>query len=85
MLAWRASKPNSPLNDLFLSKIPNGSTRSRAEGTIEVPPPNTKNMAVWNMARTWNAIPDLGRVAKSEGRAKKIVRMLVKSLVIRYV
>ena len=41
--------------------------------------PNTKNLALWNMAVTWNAIPDLG-LAKSEGRAKKIVKKFVKSL-----
>ena len=45
--------------------IPNGSTRSKAAGKIEVPAPNTKNLAVWNMAMTWNAIPDL-RLAKSD-------------------
>ena len=58
---------------------PNGCTRSKAAGKIEVPPPNTKNLALWNMAVTWNAIPDL-RVAKSEGKAKQIVRKFVKSL-----
>ena len=79
MLAWRASKPCSPLHDLFVSMIPNGATRSKAAGKIEVPAPNTKNLALWNMATTWNAIPDL-RVAKSEGMAQKIVRKFVKSL-----
>ena len=79
MLAWRASKPESPLQDLFMDMIPNGSTRSRAAGKIEVPAPNTRNLALWNMAVTWNAIPDL-RVAKSEGMAKKIVRKFVRSL-----
>ena len=79
MLAWRASKPESPLHDLFMDMIPNGSTRSRAAGKIEVPAPNTRNLAVWNMAVTWNAIPDL-RVAKSEGMARKIVRKFVESL-----
>ena len=79
MLAWRASKPTSPLHDLFLDMIPNGCTRSRAAGKIEVPAPNTKNLAVWNMATTWNAIPDL-RLAKSEGKAKQVVRKFVKSL-----
>ena len=59
--------------------IPNGSTRSGAAGKIEVPAPNTKNLAVWNMATTWNAIPDL-RLAKSEGKAKQVVRKFVKSL-----
>ena len=79
MLAWRASKADSPLHDLFQSMIPSGSTRSKAAGKIEAPPPNTKNLAVWNMAVTWNAIPDL-RMAKSEGKAKQIVRKFVKSL-----
>ena len=74
MLAWRANKPDSPLHDVFKSMIPKGCTRSKAAGKVEVPEPNTKNLA-----GTWNAIPDL-RVVKSEGRAKKIVRKFVKSL-----
>ena len=79
MLAWRASNPKSPLHSLFQSMIPNGCTRSKAAGKIEVPPPNTKNLAVWNLAVTWNAIPDL-RIAKSEMKAKQIVKKFVKSL-----
>ena len=79
MMAWRASNPDSPLHSLFLSMLPTGSTRSRAAGKIEVPAPNTKNLAVWNMAMTWNALPDL-RVAKSEWKARKIVKQFVKSL-----
>ena len=80
MLAWRASKPESPLHDLFLSMVPHGSsTRSRAAGKIEVPAPNTKNLALWNLATVWNAIPDL-RLAKSEGKARQIVRKYVKSV-----
>ena len=63
----------------FLGMVPNRSTRSKAAGKIEVPPPNTKNPALWNMATAWNAIPDL-MVAKSEGKAKQIVRKFVKSL-----
>ena len=59
--------------------LPSGSTRSKAAGKIEVPPPNTKNLAIWNIAMTWNAIPDL-RVAKSEGKAKQVVRKFVRSL-----
>ena len=59
--------------------LPSGSTRSKAAGKIEVPPPNTKNLAIWNMAMTWNAIPDL-RVTKSEGKAKQVVRKFVRSL-----
>ena len=43
------------------------------------PGPNTKNLAVWNMATAWNAIPDL-RAARSEGKAKQVVRKFVKSL-----
>ena len=38
MLAWRASKPTSPLHDLFLDMVPNGRTRSKAAGKLEVPP-----------------------------------------------
>ena len=79
MLAWRAIKSESPLHDLFQSMLPNGSTRSKAAGKIEIPAPNTRNLALWNMAVTWNAIPDL-RVAKSEGKAKQVVRKFVKSL-----
>ena len=79
MLAWRASKPSSPLHSLFKSMIPTGGTRSRTAGKIEIPAPNTKNLALWNMATTWNAISDL-RAAKSEGKAKQIVRKFVKSL-----
>ena len=79
MLAWKASRPESPLHEVFLSMVPNGSTRSRTTGKIEVPPPNTKNLALWNMAMTWNAIPDL-RLAKSEGKAKQVVRKFVKFL-----
>ena len=45
MLAWRASKVQSPLHDLFMSMLPNGCTRSKAAGKIEVPVPNTKNLA----------------------------------------
>ena len=79
MMAWRASQPNSPLYGLFQSMLPAGCTRSKAAGKIEVPAPNTKNLAVWNMAVTWNALPDL-RVAKSEWKARKIVKKFVKSL-----
>ena len=79
MLAWRASMPKSPLNGLFQSMMPHGRTRSRAANKIEVPSPNTKNLALWNMATVWNAIPDL-RMAKSEGKAKQIVRKFVKSI-----
>ena len=79
MLAWRASMPESPLNGIFQSMMPHGNTRSRAAGKIEVPSPNTKNLALWNMATAWNAIPDL-RVAKSEGKAKQVIRKFVKSL-----
>ena len=79
MLAWRASNPKSPLHELFLSMIPKGSTRSKTAGKIEVPAPNTKNLALWNLATTWNAIPDL-RLAKSKGKAKQAVKKFVKSL-----
>ena len=79
MLAWRASKHDSPLHDLFQDLLPNGCTRSRAAGKLEVPAPDTRNLALWNMATTWNAIPDL-RMAKSEGKAKQIVRKFVKTI-----
>ena len=59
--------------------IPNGSTRSKVSGKIEVPAPNTKNLAVWNIAMTWNAIPDL-RLAKSEGKDRQIIKKFVKCL-----
>ena len=45
MLAWRSSKPGNPLHDLFKSMVPHGSTRNKAAGKIEVPAPNTKNLA----------------------------------------
>ena len=78
MLAWRASKPESPLHSLFQSMVPNGSTRNKAAGNIEVPAPNIKNLALWNIAVTWNAIPE----AKSEGKARRIVRKFVSALLI---
>ena len=73
LLAWRASKTSSPLHGIFKEMIPLGSTRSKTAGMLEVPAPNTKNLALWNMATAWNAIPAL-RMAKSEGEAKRIVR-----------
>ena len=79
MLAWRSAKPGHPLHDLFASLKPRGSTRSMAAGLLQVPPPDTKNLALWNMATVWNAIPDL-RAAKSEGAAKKIVKKFVRAL-----
>ena len=79
MLAWRASQPKSPLHEVFQSMLPSGCTRSKTAGKIEVPAPNTRNLALWNMAVTWNAIPDL-RIAKSEGMARKIVKNFEKSL-----
>ena len=79
MLAWRAAEPGHPLHDLFVSLKPRGSTRSMAAGLLQVPSPDTKNLALWNMASVWNAIPDL-RAAKSEGMAKRIVKKFVRSL-----
>ena len=79
MLAWRASKSQSPLNSIFQEMLPRGSTRSKAAGELEVPAPNTKNLALWNMARSWNSIPAL-RTAKSVGEAKRIVQKFVKTL-----
>ena len=79
MLSWRVSKASSPLHGLFKDTLPLGNNRSKAAGKLEVPAPNTKNLALWNMAVTWNAIPDL-RAAKSVGKAKQAVRKFVKSL-----
>ena len=79
MLAWRASKPDRLLYGLFQSMLPNNScSRSSAAGKLEVPEPNTRNLALWNMATTWNAIPDL-RIAKSEWKANQIVKKFAKS------
>ena len=52
MLAWKASKPSSPLHGLFKDMMPLGNTRSKAAGKLEVPAPNTKNLSLWNMAVT---------------------------------
>ena len=75
MLAWRASQKGHPLHDLFCSMKPRGNTRSKEAGVLEVPPPDTKNLALWNLATMWNAMPEL-RAAKTEGTAKKAVRKL---------
>ena len=79
MLAWRAADSGHPLHGLFAALKPRGSTRSNEAGLLQVPPPDTKNLALWNMAKVWNAIPDL-RAAKSEGVAKKVVKKFVHSL-----
>ena len=79
MVAWRASKPDRFLHCLINGMLPTGNTRSRAAGKIEVRTPDTRNLAVWNIAVIWNALPDL-RVAKSEWKAKKIVQKFVKAL-----
>ena len=79
MVAWRASKPDRFLHCLINGMLPTGNTRSRAAGKIEVPTPDTRNLAVWNIAVIWNALPDL-RVAKSEWKAKKIVQKFVNAL-----
>ena len=79
MLAWRAADSNHPLHELFADLQPRGSTRSKEAGLLHVPPPSTKNLALWNMATVWNAIPEL-RAAKSEGMAKKVVKNFVRSL-----
>ena len=42
MLAWRASKPQSPLYSTFQEMLSRGSTRSKAAGELQVPAPNTK-------------------------------------------
>ena len=52
MLAWRASKASSPLHGFFKDMMPLCNTRSKAAGKLEVPAPNTKNLALWNMAVT---------------------------------
>ena len=79
MLAWRAANPDHPLHDLFVALRPRGNTRGKEAGLLQVPPPDTKNLALWNMATAWNAIPEL-RAAKSEGRAKRIVKNFVCSV-----
>ena len=56
MLAWRASKPGNTLHDLFQEMSPRGCTRNRTVGNMEVPAPNTRNVALWNMATTWNML-----------------------------
>ena len=79
MLALRASKPQSPLYSNFQEILPKGSTKSKAAGELMVPAPNTKNLALWNMARAWYAISAL-RAAKSVGKAKKAVQKFVETL-----
>ena len=79
MLAWRSSQRGHPLHDLFTSMRPRGSTRRKKEGLLEVPAPDTKNLALWNMAKMWNAMPDL-RAAKTEGAAKKAIKKFLPSI-----
>ena len=79
MLPWRAAEPGHPLHDLLASLKPRGNTRSNEAGLLQIPSPDTKNLALWNMATVWNAIPDL-RAARSEGVAKRIVKKFVRSL-----
>ena len=79
MLAWRAADSGHPLHDLFASLKPRGNTRGKEAGLLQVPPPDTKNLALWNMATVWNAMPDL-RAAKSEGAAKRVVKKFVRSI-----
>ena len=79
MLAWRAAEPGHPLHDLFATLKPRGSTRSKEAGILQVPSPDTKNLALWNMATVWNAIPEL-RAARSEGAAKRAVKKFVSSM-----
>ena len=79
MLAWRAAEPGHPLHDLFATLRPRGNTRSNEAGLLQVPPPDTKNLALWNMATVWNAMPEL-RAAKSEGAAKRFVKKFVRSV-----
>ena len=79
VLAWRADDPDHPLHELFADLQPRGNTRNKEAGLLKVPPPDTKNLALWNMATTWNAMPEL-RAAKSEGAAKRVVKKFVRSL-----
>ena len=79
MLAWRAAEPGHPLHDLLATLKPRGNTRSNEAGLLQVPRPDTKNLALWNMATAWNAIPEL-RTAKSEGAAKRAVKKFVRSV-----
>ena len=79
MLAWRAAEPGHPLHELFASLEPRGSTRSKEAGLLHIPSPDTKNLALWNMATVWNAMPEL-RAAKSEGAARRVVKKFVLSV-----
>ena len=79
MLAWRAAEPGHPLHELFATLVPRSSTRNKEAGLLQLPPPDTKNLALWNMATVWNAIPEL-RAAKSEGAAKRAVKKFVRSV-----
>ena len=49
MLAWRASKPSSPLHSLFKSMIPTGGTRSRTAGTSYTLSPSWVSLCRINM------------------------------------
>ena len=53
MLAWRASKPESPLHDLFLDMIPNGSTSTAVGRPGEV----RKKCTIKTEASVQNCIP----------------------------
>ena len=79
MLAWRAYDPDNPLHGLLAALQPRGNTRSKEAGLLQVPPPDTKNFALWNMATVWNAVPEL-RTAKSEGAAKRVIKKFVRSI-----
>ena len=79
MLAWRAADPGHPLHGLLATLKPRTSTRSKEAGLLQVPPPDTNNLALWNIATVWNAMPDL-RAAKSEGAAKRVVKKFVRSI-----
>ena len=79
MLAWRAFDPDHPLHGLLAALQPKGNTRSKEAGLLQVPPPDTKNLALWNIATVWNAVPDL-RAAKSEGAAKRVLKKFVSSI-----
>ena len=65
MLAWRAS---SPLHDLFASMIPNGETRSKADGKLEIPAPNTKT---WPSG-TWRQLGTLSRTSEWPSRKERL-------------
>ena len=70
MLAWRASKPQSPLHDLFLSMLPNGCTRSKTAGKIEVPAPTRRTWPCGTWQRHGTPSRTSGPPGPKERRSK---------------